>query len=638
MTAHRRWMLYVPELEPAGFFFFFFKGDTGRSYSLRRYADAHRPPALRTQRDFPHAAQTILAMATHRVEVPAHPVGDVAHWRRRTAECESKFLGRAPEDAPRESRVERVLLPASLAVAVAPEAHGGPFVSKDDRPLRTLEDWRAQHPARHWRAGYSAMELARAWSQPNGLPESFRSAFDRPPFAGLRVERAVVEHETQVPGRGRPSCTDLMVFARTDSGDSVVIGVEGKVDESFGPRVGDWRKSGETDAHRDNRNHRLTGLCDALELDPGRIDDLRYQLLHRAYSAVATARESGADVAVLAVHSLEGRGPRGRNWLDFRAFCLAMGGAEMRGAEPVLIGRRFGTALWVVWVTEGSSDRRGSGTRPLEPSLGAGVGVVAEVPSIFSGVDAYIDGFFGLCDVGKAPHHKHKTSALRLSKANPGGLDPKCFLGDLYALVERNGLASKRDAPSRENWRLEKKTEISPRNRSPETRLEKAIVGDLGDTWTNQMPTASGLVTSHERKRNIDLVHRVGPRAFEFIELKVGSDTPLFAAMEILKYGMNYLYSRRHRERLGYQEDGQAPLWADTVHLRVLAPAGYYRGFELGWLEGFLNRGLGALLDPALDGALTMDVRFEKFPPGFDPAARGQRLVDGLEHVEGVWA
>ena len=178
---------------------------------------------------------------------------------------------------------------------------------------------------------------------------------------------------------------------------------------------------------------------------------------------------------------------------------------------------------------------------------------------------------------------------------------------------------------------------ISKNNPSLEKQLEKAIVQDLGEEWTNQMPTASGLVTSGERQRNIDLVHLRDVREFELIELKVGSDTPLFAAIEILKNGMTYLFSRRHRERLGYRDSDQAPLWADVIHLRVLAPTGYFHGYNFGWLERFLNEALAALVDPILDGSLRMDFSFERFSSSFKPEARGEDLVREMALREPVW-
>jgi hypothetical protein len=228
------------------------------------------------------------------------------------------------------------------------------FFSNDSQPLRNMEDWRAQHPPRHWRDGYSAMELARCWSSADGFPSSFRQALDGSEICGLTLKRGVVEHETPVPGRGRPSCTDLMVFARSAVGEQVVVGVEGKVDEAFGPRVGEWLEAGATEAHRENREARLAGLCDALGFVPRDVLNIRYQLLHRAYAALETAREIGAPSAVLAIHSLEDRGPHGENWEDFREFVLALGCQDFAAGELCRVGTRHGVEMWLMWVTEGS--------------------------------------------------------------------------------------------------------------------------------------------------------------------------------------------------------------------------------------------------------------------------------------------
>lgn len=259
--------------------------------------------------------------------------------------------------------------------------------------------------------------------------------------------------------------------------------------------------------------------------------------------------------------------------------------------------------------------------------------------SILSGIDSFIDVFFGIEDVGESePHYKHIGSAKRLSGRNDSSFDVSSFLSDLYSIVERNGGRSGR-TPSQQNWRLQKIPAIKADNPSQEKQLEKAIARDLGEEWTNQMPTASGLVTSRERQRNIDLVHRRGVREFDLIELKVGSDTPLFAAIEILNNGMTYLFSRRHRDRLGYRESDHAPLWADVIHLKVLAPAEYFEkyNYNFEWLERFLNRSLVTLLDPTLDGSLRMDFGFERFSRSFEPALRGANLVREMGLRKPVW-
>ena len=124
---------------------------------------------------------------------------------------------------------------------------------------------------------------------------------------------------------------------------------------------------------------------------------------------------------------------------------------------------------------------------------------------------------------------------------------------------------------------------------------------------------------------------------FELLELKVESDTPLFAAIEIINNGLTYLFSRRHRDRLGYRERDQAPLWADGIRFRVLAPAQYYYGYDFGWLEQFMNRSLAALVDPLIDGSLSVNFGFERFSRSFKPGARGEDLVREVALRKPVW-
>jgi hypothetical protein len=209
-------------------------------------------------------------------------------------------------------------------------------------------------------------------------------------------------------------------------------------------------------------------------------------------------------------------------------------------------------------------------------------------------------------------------------------LDGAALVPELYARLEQNLNQSPR-TPSLQNWRYQKKLKIDASNPSREKQLEKAIARLGGTEWVNQTPTSSGLLTSGERQRNIDLVHRLHATGYEFIELKVKSDTPRFAAMEILKNGLVFLYSRRHRDRLGYSRERNPLLWASEVHLRVLAPADYYRQFALGWLAPLLRYGLTATLRPEVDRDLTIDFDFQAFPDKFSPSDLENGLLEALD-------
>jgi hypothetical protein len=68
----------------------------------------------------------------------------------------------------------------------------------------------------------------------------------------------------------------------------------------------------------------------------------------------------------------------------------------------------------------------------------------------------------------------------------------------------------------------------------------------------HQVPVASGVLDGNRDKKScVDLVCRTAPGCFDLIELKVGSNHAVYAAMEVLRYGVLYLFSRRFAGELG---------------------------------------------------------------------------------------
>jgi len=78
----------------------------------------------------------------------------------------------------------------------------------------------------------------------------------------------------------------------------VSIMVEGKVSESFGPTLGEWRG----DASQ-GKESRLRFLLSTLGLTEEPAGSIRYQLIHRAASSVITGEQFRAAAAVMLVHS-----------------------------------------------------------------------------------------------------------------------------------------------------------------------------------------------------------------------------------------------------------------------------------------------------------------------------------------------
>ena len=135
---------------------------------------------------------------------------------------------------------------------------------------------------RHWKKGRSAFELSTAWVSANGIPSSVTNVLDQvPEWHGAELVEGIFEHETELPGKGRPSQTDLLAIVALNDGHAI-LGVEGKVDEPFGPLIGDWL----ADAKDGNRKDRLAALCATLRTDPQAVGGLFYQLFHRTCASI----------------------------------------------------------------------------------------------------------------------------------------------------------------------------------------------------------------------------------------------------------------------------------------------------------------------------------------------------------------
>ena len=182
------------------------------------------------------------------------------------------------------------------------------------------------------------------------------------------------------------------------------------------------------------------------------------------------------------------------------------------------------------------------------------------------------------------------------------------------------------------------------RKKKLEVRLEREIVGinwPDGEDWFNQVPVASGLINDRsDKRRAIDLVHQREDGSYEFIELKVDSDTPLYAAMEILQYAILYMFARRN-ERIRGAASEKRLLEATAIHLRVLAPCHYYNGYEqLDRLEDEICKGINRFLEREKI-TLQMDFAFEAFPADFKLHKLGRfpnadAIVQALRRVEAL--
>ena len=193
------------------------------------------------------------------------------------------------------------------------------------------------------------MTTAACWEAADGeLPPEVTQIFQDSGHSNLlylKLLAAIPEWEIELPGGARPSHTDVLALARNDEG-LVVTCVEAKVDEPFGPTLGEKRAE-----ESNSQSERINYLHATLRLDVLLSDNIRYQLLHGAVSALRTAQDFHASSAVMLVHSFSSI----HRWReDFLAFCEAMATKSL--SPDLYIVPRFKTPrLYLAWC---AGDRR----------------------------------------------------------------------------------------------------------------------------------------------------------------------------------------------------------------------------------------------------------------------------------------
>lgn len=200
-------------------------------------------------------------------------------------------------------------------------------------PTQSANDWQRllAKPELHWKKGRSAMASAACWEAANdALPKEVSvllNSTSEPDLVDLDLLIAVPEWEVALEGGETASQTDVLALARNEHG-LVVIGVEAKVDEEFGPTLGRKRLNSSQ-----GQNQRMNYLHTVLRLAEPLADSIRYQLLHRTASVILTAQAFHASAAVMLVQSFS---PVSRWREDFDAFCTAVDARAVSGDVSVV--------------------------------------------------------------------------------------------------------------------------------------------------------------------------------------------------------------------------------------------------------------------------------------------------------------
>lgn len=218
-------------------------------------------------------------------------------------------------------------------------------IVRGSNEIRTLEEWRAAMPARlrekQWKEGRSAMELARAWVGGGSVvvPEEIERLLEtNSEFSGTRLIEAYPEQEVRLDDfRGTSRNADLLIVGER-AGEPVVISVEAKADESFGPAIGRYLEEKER-VEGSNAPARIRQLSEAIfDAEPEEIGDLRYQLLHGVAGTLIAAKKHKARRALFLVHEFLSATDRMKveaNEADLKRFLERLGWKGEFGADRI---------------------------------------------------------------------------------------------------------------------------------------------------------------------------------------------------------------------------------------------------------------------------------------------------------------
>lgn len=161
--------------------------------------------------------------------------------------------------------------------------------------------------------------------------------FDKP----TELLVALPEHKVPLAGGQRNSQSDVFALIRFGE-ETCAATIEGKVNEPFGPTVGEWFAN-----PSDGKRIRMRQICDLLCLDGVPPVDVRYQLLHRTASALLEAKRFKTYEAAMIVHSFSVT----RMWFaDFERFA-GLFGLMVQPDQSVVAVLSSGQRLRLGWAT-----------------------------------------------------------------------------------------------------------------------------------------------------------------------------------------------------------------------------------------------------------------------------------------------
>ena len=203
------------------------------------------------------------------------------------------------------------------------------------KAVNNLDDWETRIRREHWQPGRgrSAYSLAGFIIKQNGA-DALRKRVATVLGELVVFDKAVPEHKVRFDKYRKRRSHDLGIFGKTDSGKSLFVGVEAKVDEPFGNYYvsKEWARANKikTDGKRAGKLERIRDLC--ARFGPRiteKSDDIRYQLLYSVAGTVDAGKDRSVFyVAVFRTYAYDAEEGK-NNHEDYRRF------VERAGGEPI---------------------------------------------------------------------------------------------------------------------------------------------------------------------------------------------------------------------------------------------------------------------------------------------------------------
>jgi hypothetical protein len=183
------------------------------------------------------------------------------------------------------------------------------FFNATGQEIHDRDEWTRLAPPTapyHVAEGRSAVEMGRAWIEGDAVARVTNLLGRLARYDGVALERGIVEKLTQFDDNSRgPRHHDLLVIVSSRAG-RVVVGVEGKADETFGDRLDRHvakalKRSPSSGAPK--RVDQLTTTFFGATLDTdASLGAIPYQLLSALAGTLVDVREQNAAEAVVLVH------------------------------------------------------------------------------------------------------------------------------------------------------------------------------------------------------------------------------------------------------------------------------------------------------------------------------------------------